>query len=147
MSEFIDMGAVVKTADLNIEEVSTDAFDYELRGLKATDLGAICKIISAIGVKEFKHCFESAELKAAIKGGNADIEAVGIGVMFDIVGIITSNIPKAEKELQAFVCSVAGISAPQFRLLSLADYGELIMRIVMMPDFKDFFMRAFKLFK
>lgn len=146
MSEAIDMVTVEK-AQAEAETSAVEPSFFDLRGLKATDLGAICKIISAIGVKEFKHCFESAELKAAIKGGNADIEAVGIGVMFDIVGIITSNIPKAEKELQAFVCSVAGISAPMFRMLSLADYGELIMRIVMMPDFKDFFMRAFKLFK
>lgn len=120
---------------------------YELRDLKSTDMGALCKIISAIGIREFKNCFNSEEVMAATKGGNVDASTIGYGVVFDLVGIIVSNIPKAEKELQAFVGSVAGLSAKEVQELSFADYGELIMQIVMKEDFKDFFSRVIKLFK
>ena len=132
-----------------VEEVAVeeDAFAYELRGLQAGDLGSICKIISAIGIKEFRACFENPEIIKAIKKGKTDIETIGFGVAFDVVGIITSNIPKAEAEIQAFVGSVAGLDIKEVKAIPLADYGELIMRIVMLKDFRDFFMRAYKLFK
>lgn len=143
-----------------VEEVAVEeeTFAYELRGLQASDLGAICKIIQAIGFKEFKICFENPEIIKAIHKMEKDnkdnkdkaisgIETIGLGVMFDIVGIITANIPKAEAEIQAFVGSVAGLDIKEVKAIPLADYGELIMRIVMLKDFRDFFMRAYKLFK
>lgn len=135
------MSEIMKEIEENVTPV------YELRGLKASDLGAICKIISAIGIKEFRSCFESEEIMTAVKKGDANLESIGISIMFDIVGIITSNIPKAEKEIQMFVSSVSGLKLADVVAMPLADYGELIMKIVMMPDFKDFFLRAFKLFK
>jgi hypothetical protein len=39
---------------------------YELRNLEADDLFIMIGIISKIGIKEFKGCFESDEVKAAI---------------------------------------------------------------------------------
>ena len=32
---------------------------YNFRGLKASDMGTVCRIISLIGVKEFKACFDN----------------------------------------------------------------------------------------
>ena len=36
----------------------TENKKYALRPLVAADMGAICKIITAIGVREFKNCFK-----------------------------------------------------------------------------------------
>lgn len=117
-----------------------DTKNYELRPLVASDMGAICKIISAIGIRQFKECFKIEDFKE----GNA--EQVGFGVVFDIAGIIISNIPKAEKEIMAFLSSVTGWKVCVLEAMPIADYGELIIEVVTKDDFKDFFKRVMKLF-
>ena len=114
--------------------------NYELRPLVASDMGAICKIITAIGIRQFKECFHVDDFK----DGNA--EKVGFDVFVDIAGIIISNIPNAEKEIQTFVASVVGMKQEDVAKMPFADYGELIMAIVMKEDFRDFFGRITKLF-
>ena len=114
--------------------------NYELRPLVATDMGAICKIISAIGVRQFKDCFKLDDFK------NGSAEEVGIGVLFDIAGIIIFNIPNAEEEIQAFLASMTGKKVAEIKKLPLADYGEMIMTVILKEDFQDFFKRVMKLF-
>lgn len=113
---------------------------YELRPLVATDMGIICNIISAIGIKEFRNSFNLQDFKGK------DVEAVGIGVFFDLAGIVISNIPKAEPEIQAFIASLTGMQLPEVKQMPFADYGELIIQVVMKEDFQDFFKRVMKLF-
>lgn len=113
---------------------------YEVRPLVASDMGAICKIITAVGVRQFKECFKVEDFK----GGN--VEEIGFGVVFDIAGIIIANIPKAEAEIQAFVASVTGLSLTEVQEMPFADYGELVVMIVTKEDFRDFFKRVMKLF-
>lgn len=113
---------------------------YEVRPLVATDMGAICKIISAIGIRQFKDCFKVDDFK------NGNVEEIGFNVLIDIGGIIISNIPKAEDDIQAFVASVTGLKISEVKALPFADYGELIVQIVTKEDFKDFFKRVMKLF-
>ena len=113
---------------------------YELRSLVASDMGAICKIISAIGIKQFKECFKVEDFQ------NGNLEQVGFGVIFDVAGIIISNIPKAEDEIQTFLASLTGMKVAEIKKLPFADYGEMIMEVVMKEDFRDFFKRVMKLF-
>ena len=113
---------------------------YDLRPLVATDMGTICSIISAIGIKEFRNSFNLQDFKGK------DVEAVGIGVFLDIAGIIISNIPKAEPEIQAFIASLTGMQLPEVKQMPFADYGELIIQVIMKDDFQDFFKRVMKLF-
>ena len=113
---------------------------YEVRPLVATDMGAICKIISAIGIRQFKECFKVDDFK----GGN--VEEIGFNVLIDICGIVISNIPKAEDDIQAFIASVTGLKISEVKALPFAEYGELIVQIVTKEDFRDFFKRVMKLF-
>ena len=113
---------------------------YELRPLVASDMGAICKIITAVGIRQFKECFNVEDFK----GGNA--EQVGFGVVFDIAGIVISNIPNAEEEIPAFLASLTGMKISDVKKMPFADYGELIMEVVTKEDFQDFFKRVMKLF-
>ena len=113
---------------------------YELRPLVASDMGAICKIITAIGVRQFKDCFKLDDFKK----GNA--EELGFNILFDIVGIILANFPKAEEEIQTFLASVSGKKITDIKKMPIADYGEMIMDVVTKEDFKDFFERVMKLF-
>lgn len=122
---------------------------FELRALKSTDLGIICKIVAGIGLKEFKACItDNAILREVNADNKEDIaKRVGIEVVLDIAGIIISNIPKVEKDIQKFASSVSGLTLVEIQELSFADFGELIMQIVMKEDFKDFFGRVVKLLK
>lgn len=113
---------------------------YELRPLVATDMGAICKIISAVGIRQFKDCFNLEDFK------DKDAESVGFGVVFDIAGIIISNIPRAEEEIQSFLASLTGKQISEVKNMPFADYGELIVEVVTKEDFQDFFKRVMKLF-
>lgn len=113
---------------------------YKVRSLVATDMGAICKIISAIGIRQFKDCFKVDDFK------NGNVEEIGFNVLIDIGGIIISNIPKAEDDILAFVSSVTGLKISEVKALPFADYGELIVQIVTKEDFRDFFKRVMKLF-
>lgn len=113
---------------------------YELRPLVATDMGAICKIITKIGVRQFKECFKIEDFQGK------NVEKIGFGIVFDIAGIVISNIPRAEDEIQTFLASLTGMSVAEIKTLPLADYGEMIMEVVMKEDFQDFFKRVMKLF-
>lgn len=117
--------------------------NYELRPLVAADMGPICKIISAIGVRQFKECFNIDQIKSVDK---TDIEKIGFGVVFDIAGIIISNIPKAEGEIQAFLASLTGTKIDEIKKMPFADYGEMIIDVVTKKEFQDFFKRVMKLF-
>ena len=114
--------------------------EIEIRPLVATDMGAICKIITSIGIRQFKECFNVEDFK------DGNVEEVGFGVVFDIAGIIISNIPKAEEDIQTFIASLTGLSVKEVRAMPFADYGELIVKIVAKDDFRDFFKRVMKLF-
>ena len=114
--------------------------NYELRPLVASDMGAICKIITAIGVRQFKECFKLEDFK------DVNAEQIGFSVVFDIAGIIVANIPRAEEEIQSFLASVTGMKVSEIKKMPFADYGELIIQVVMKEDFRDFFKRVMKLF-
>ena len=122
------------------DNVTVNESSYEIRPLVATDIGAICKIINAVGIRQFKECFKVEDFK------NGNVEEIGFSVVFDIAGIIIANIPKAEDDIQTFIASLTGKSLKEVRTMPFADYGELIVKIVAKEDFQDFFKRVMKLF-
>ena len=121
--------------------------EYELRPLVATDMGSICKILSAIGIRQLKNCFDADKFKKSKdKDQKVSLEAVGFEVAMDLAGIIIENIPKAETDIQMFLASLTGMKLMEVKNLPFADYGELILRVVTKEDFQDFFGRVMKLF-
>lgn len=119
--------------------------ELKLRPLKATDVAPVCRIISAIGIKEFRGCFEGERVKSLLASGKA--ESVGIGIMFEIAGVVTQNIPRADMEIQKFAASVSGMSVSDIQSMSFTDYVDLIIRIVKKDEFRDFFSRVARLFR
>ena len=133
-------------ANNTVEETKMEAVEetksYELRPLVASDMGGICKIISAIGIRQFKESFNVEGLDMQ----NLKIEQVGMTIGIDIAGIIVSNYPKAENEVQTFLASLTGMKIAEIQKMGFADFGELIMTVVMKEEFQDFFKRVMKLF-
>lgn len=124
--------------------------EYTVRELKATDLGPVCKILSKIGVRQFKDCFNNIDFG---KEKSEELEdkdeltdaQVGLSVMIDIVSVITENMDAAQIEINTFLSSVTGLDVNAIENLSLADYMDLIIEVLTKADFKDFFNRAMKL--
>ena len=132
---------LVKNTEIESEDTQ-EPKTYDLRPLVASDMGMICKIITAIGVRQFKECFNIEQTEDA----KEDIKKVGFSVMLDIAGIIISNIPKAEEEIQVFLASLSGMKLAEIKKMPFADYGELIIEVVTKKEFQDFFKRVMKLF-
>lgn len=140
--------SVVETVESTVDKKKVEK-KYEIRPLVASDMGAICKIITEIGVRQFKECFNTEQIREKLEeegdsGGN--LESIGFGVVFDIAGIVISNIPAAEADIQKFIGSLTGLNTFQVKDLPLADYGEIILDVITNEDFKDFFKRVMKLF-
>ena len=123
---------------------------YELRNLRADDMFPMFKIISGIGVKEFKACFESDEVKAMIEGKNGkknDEKTIGVSIAFDIASILASNLPKCKSDIYNLLAGLSGMSVKEISELDMATFVEMIFDVVKKKEFKDFFQAVSKLFK
>ena len=119
---------------------------YILRKVDAQDIAPLASIISKIGFKEFKSCFDSAEIKAGANG-SVDVEKAGMAIMFDIVGVIISNIPKCIDEVFLFIASLTGLEVDSVKRLDLDVVTEIIIEIFQKEEFKKVFKVASRLFK
>ena len=122
--------------------------EYTFRQLTSKDIFPMSKIISKIGIKEFKECFESDAVKALIKkGGKANADAVGLAVMLDIGAIILSNLPKCEADIFNFLSSITGLEVKEIEQASMADFADMVITLVQKEEFKDFISVVSRLFK
>ena len=127
---------------------------YTLRGLTAEDVFPMLKIISGIGLKEFKSCFESAELKAAIRNMNAEKEdgagvdttALGLMVAADIASIIFANLSKCKADIYLLLSGLSGMSIKEIAELPMNVFLSMIIDVIKKEEFKDFFQDAAGLF-
>ena len=126
---------------------------YELRKLCSKDIFPMSKLMSKIGISEFKQCFESDEIKAAIKKGQENgeddsaIEAIGFSVILDIGEVILSHISDCETELYKFLSGLTGASVTELENDSLADFAELVIAVAKKEEFGDFMKVVSKLLK
>lgn len=124
---------------------------YELRDLQSKDVFPMFKIISKIGIKEFKSCFESDEVKEMVAnakdGGEAAATNIGFSVLVDMAGIIISHISDAEKEIYSFLASLSGMKEKDIAELDMVVFAEMIVDVVKKEQFRDFIQVVSKLFK
>lgn len=120
---------------------------YTLRKVDAQDIAPLATIISKIGFKEFKSCFDSPEVQAGLAEGNLDLEKAGVTIMFDAVGIVISNIPKCIDEVFAFIASLTGFDIEEVKRLDIDVIAEIIIDIFQKEEFKKVFKVASKFFK
>lgn len=83
---------------------------YTLRKLTADDLFPMFQIVSKIGIKEFKNCFDNPEMIKAFKQeGNFNVEALGINIAFDMAGVLMANLPVAKDSIYSFLAGVSNV--------------------------------------
>jgi len=123
---------------------------YVLRELQSKDVFLMSRIISKIGIKEFKSCFETEEVQKLIAEGTdaaASVERIGLSVMVDIAGVVLSNVTHAEQDIYSFLADLSGKTAKDIAELDMVVFAEMIIDVVQKDQFKDFIKVVSKLFK
>lgn len=126
---------------------------FELRQLTAEDIFPMFQIISKIGVREFKSCFESEEVRNAIMGmasgakDQAKLNAIGLTVAVDIAGVIISNLYKCKDDIYQLLSQLSGMKTKEIASLPMPTFLEMIIAVVKKEEFKDFFQGVTKLLK
>ena len=126
---------------------------YELRSLTADDIFPMFQIISKIGIKEFKSCFDAPEVKKAIGAitaggeGNTDLNAVGLVVALDMATILVANLPKAKDDIYQLLAQLSGKNKKDIASLPMATFMQMIVDVVRKEEFADFFQVVSTLFK
>lgn len=134
---------------------------YELRNLEADDLFIMINIVNKIGIKEFKGCFESEEVKAAVLNmtkdkdetadesadDSTDVVSIGVSVAFDIATILLANIGKCKNDIYALLANLSGKKDKDIAKLPIKTFTSMVIDLVKKEEFTDFFQDAVKLFK
>ncbi len=128
---------------------------YELRRLESSDVFSMFRIISKIGIKEFKACFEDERVGVVIEKLFNKTEGESNGALYSVAGvvlapaidIILSNIPKAEEEIYSLLARLSGMKADKIKKLDAVVFVEMIVDVIQKPEFPDFFKVVSKLFK
>ena len=123
---------------------------YVLRELQSKDVFLMSRIISKIGIKEFKSCFETEEVQKLIAedaDAEASVERIGLSVMVDIAGVVLSNVTHAEQDIYSFLADLSGKTVKDIAELDMVVFAEMIIDVVQKDQFKDFIKVVSKLFK
>ena len=127
---------------------------YNLRDLEADDVFPMFQIISKIGIREFKSCFESENVKKLVAeaasgktGGDEMKAAVGVAVAFDIASVILSNIGKCKDDIYQLLAQLSGMTGKEIGKLPMMTFVEMIADVIKKKEFSDFFQAVVKLFK
>ena len=129
----------------------TETTTFELRLLNAKDIAPMTAIISKIGFKEFRGCFENPAIQqmAAGKSKKNDKAVVNVGLTIatDIAGVILEHYSKCQDDLFKFLASLSGKSVSEIEDLPIDTFAEMIIAVVKKEEFKSFFSVVSKLFK
>lgn len=130
---------------------------YELRALKASDFFLVTRILSKIGVKECKACFENAEIKQAIKNmmdgqedgkiADSDVASIGMTVVLDIASVVLERMENCEKDVYKLLANLSGLKETEIADLPMADFGEMVISVIKHEGFRDFFTAVISQFK
>jgi len=127
---------------------------YTLRNPNADDIFLMFRILTKVGVKNIKGCFESEEVKNAMRlamlnnaDGEKELSSIGILVAIDVASVIMEHLDGAKNDIYAFLSRLSGMKAEDIAQMNPGDFAEMIIDVVKLEGFRDFFMRVFALFK
>lgn len=126
--------------------VEATAKSYTLRNLTADDVFPMFQIINKIGFKEFKNCFNSADVQEVItksmNGGAPGKDAlvsIGVTVGIDIASVIIANMERCKLDLYSLLAGLSGLTAAEVGKLPMVTFFEMIVDVIKKDEFKDFF--------
>ncbi len=156
-------------SETNLEKMQTEETaeivaaekPYTFRLLGAPDIFLMTKIISKIGIKEFKTCFESENIQNMIlqmaqdekeqkkgSGENVNIVGIGIGVGLEVADVIFTNLPKCEADIYQMLAQTSNLSVEEIKAPGNAVmFFEMVIDFIKKEEFRDFIKVVLKLFK
>ena len=120
---------------------------YTLGKFKATDIFTMATLLSKIGLGKMANEFGKEnilKLIADAKGKKKEDVATltGMQLLLQVAEIILANLDTCETEVFKLLSSVTGASVEELKELDADVFIELIIEVVQMQQFKDFFKRA-----
>lgn len=124
--------------------------EYTLGKFKATDVFTMATMLSKIGLGKMADGFGRDNVMKLIgdaKSKKKDdlIAATGMGIALQIAEIILGNIDKCEAEIFTLLSHVSGLSVEEVRDMDVEVFAGLIIDVVQLQQFKDFFKVASRL--
>lgn len=124
--------------------------DFTLGKFKATDVFTMATLLSKIGLGKVSDAFgrdNIMEILAKNKGKKGDDVAAitGMQVALQIADVVLANIEKCETEIFKLLSNVSGMTIDEIKDLDAEVFAELIVAVIKMPQFKDFFKAASRL--
>lgn len=122
---------------------------YELRNPKADDMFLMFRILSKVGVKNLKGCFQADAVLRAAKDANGEEAAasVGISVLFEIASVVIEHLEEAKNDIYAFLSKLSGMKTADISEMDAGEFAELLVEVVQLEGFRDFFQHVIRLFK
>ena len=144
------------TLEIVQPEAAVKAYTFRLLG--APDIFLMAKIISQIGVKEFKACFESEGINSLIRNmmaaekeegkEDSNIVSVGVGVAVELAGVILGNLPKCEADIYQLLSQTSNLTVEEIKAPGNAVmFLEMVIDFIKKEEFPDFIKVVSKLFK
>ena len=140
--------------------------EFNLRKPQATDLFVVSKIIKAIGIKQIQSCYNCEAMREYNKQIIAentytdekgktqvkeisDEQATQRGMIFagELADLVLGNLEAAQKDIFKFISNLSGMTVEEIGKMGIADFAEIIITIIKMPEFKDFIKVVLKSFK
>lgn len=126
---------------------------YTLRNLEARDIFTIVRILGKIDFKEIQGIWTARnqsveklmELPEEEREAVAQAESMNLGLA--LASVIIQNLPNCEQELYCFVGDLIGKKATAVAKMDPVDFMDVIIDILTMERFADFFKRASALIK
>ena len=119
--------------------------EYNLRKPIATDIFVVSKILKGIGVENIVECFTNGdvkELQKIIKDKTElkddDYTKAGIVVITSIVDLVLDKLEDIQQPLIKFMSLLSGLKVKDIEQLPPADFIEMAIAIIKMPEFVDF---------
>ena len=124
--------------------------DFTLGKFKATDVFTMATLLSKVGLGKVSDAFGRdtvMEILAKNKGKKGDDVAAitGMQIALQIADVVLANIEKCETEIFKLLSNVSGMTIDEIKDLDAEVFAELIVAVIKMPQFKDFFKAASRL--
>ncbi len=122
--------------------------EYNFRQLNSTDIFPVCSIISKIGIRDLKACFEGQNFSAITDTEDENaMTSFGMGIALDVAGVIFANMQKCEKEIYKFLASITDLEEKDLRNMPPADFLNMVIDFFKKEELKDFMKVASKFIK
>lgn len=130
---------------------------YSFRRLNTEDVFLMFRIVSKIGINEFRKCIENEELVSMVTGLFSDdkskktsgekLTIAGIATALEIANTLLGNIEKCKEDVCQMLANVSGKKINDIKKLDGVVFVEMVIDFVKKPEFPDFFKVVSKLFK